>query len=490
MSDINKFHLKKIDIFFVIILFVFSLFIIFSKINLSQLDDWDEGIYANISGDIVENNNWFTQKLQGLDWYEKEPLPYWLMAISIKTLGFNVFAVRFPFAILSAFIAPLIYLISNYYTDKKIYSFLLSIVFFVNPILWNKHSPETGNFDTMNLSLFLLSITLYLYLRDSKKFWISALFISLTLMTRGVMGFLFFSIIILSELTRPLFNLKRWSTKKIILFLFISITPWIFWHTYSLIYGGKEYINIYWKEQFFSRIDSPLQGHHGTYRYYIDFVNWLSPDLLKIFFLSLITALYLIIKKQWQYFIFLIWFIFIIVPIQIMQTKLAWYIIPALPIFYLMPMLSFLDIFKKTLQKYKAFYILFTILIIFYATKVSIINTKKIFLEQNNSDKNFIEISISYLQEDKPNILLYETEGWIKGRTLPTFYWYLYFENQKKPLYTDRNVLKNKRIDLSLYNYIIVENDNLKTLDELSKIFTYKKIYNDDKFTLIHIEKI
>jgi len=42
----------------------------------------------------------------------------------------------------------------------------------------------------------LLSITLYLYLRDSKKFWISALFISLTLMTRGVMGFLFFSIII------------------------------------------------------------------------------------------------------------------------------------------------------------------------------------------------------------------------------------------------------------------------------------------------------
>ena len=81
MEFIKKY---KIDITLTLSLFILSSFLIFTKLGTKELQNWDEGLYANIAGEMVKTGNYLDLKLQGGQWLEKEPLPFWFEALSIK----------------------------------------------------------------------------------------------------------------------------------------------------------------------------------------------------------------------------------------------------------------------------------------------------------------------------------------------------------------------------------------------------------------------
>ncbi len=56
----------------------------------------DETRYAEIPREMLVTADWVTPRLDGLRYFEKTPLGYWLNAISISALGENPFAVRLP----------------------------------------------------------------------------------------------------------------------------------------------------------------------------------------------------------------------------------------------------------------------------------------------------------------------------------------------------------------------------------------------------------
>ena len=67
----------------------------------------DESRYAEIPREMLTSGNWIVPKLNGLRYFEKPVLGYWLNASSIKLFGENAFAARLPSALatgLSAFI--------------------------------------------------------------------------------------------------------------------------------------------------------------------------------------------------------------------------------------------------------------------------------------------------------------------------------------------------------------------------------------------------
>jgi 4-amino-4-deoxy-L-arabinose transferase len=66
----------------------------------------DEFRYAEIPREMLVNHSWVTPRLNGLPYFEKPALGYWLTAASVAVLGSNPFAIRFPAALaagLSAF---------------------------------------------------------------------------------------------------------------------------------------------------------------------------------------------------------------------------------------------------------------------------------------------------------------------------------------------------------------------------------------------------
>lgn len=59
----------------------------------SLLDDVD-AVQAQIARTMLQSGDWVTARLDGLVYLEKAPLPYWLMAISFRTLGVHDWAAR------------------------------------------------------------------------------------------------------------------------------------------------------------------------------------------------------------------------------------------------------------------------------------------------------------------------------------------------------------------------------------------------------------
>lgn len=62
----------------------------------------DEARYAEIPREMLATGTWLTPHLNGVLYFEKPPLQYWLSAISMKLFGVNGAAARLPLALASA----------------------------------------------------------------------------------------------------------------------------------------------------------------------------------------------------------------------------------------------------------------------------------------------------------------------------------------------------------------------------------------------------
>lgn len=66
------------------------------------LTDLDEGFYASVAWEMRQSGDWRTPTLGGEPWFEKPPLLYWLMTLSMRVFGENEFALRLPSALFYA----------------------------------------------------------------------------------------------------------------------------------------------------------------------------------------------------------------------------------------------------------------------------------------------------------------------------------------------------------------------------------------------------
>ncbi len=71
----------------------------------------DETRYAEIPREMISGGDWIVPRLNGLRYFEKPVLGYWVNAVSILLFGENNFAVRFPSALAAGLSALLIYLL-------------------------------------------------------------------------------------------------------------------------------------------------------------------------------------------------------------------------------------------------------------------------------------------------------------------------------------------------------------------------------------------
>ena len=109
----NRGHLQ-------LIVFTLLCFLAFTY-NLSEVPPYhaDENFYVTSTRNMIETSDYITPMYHGKKRFAKPILFYWLVAISYKTFGVNLFSARLVSSLFGAFCIPITYMIARRLFDHK-----------------------------------------------------------------------------------------------------------------------------------------------------------------------------------------------------------------------------------------------------------------------------------------------------------------------------------------------------------------------------------
>jgi len=111
-------------------LFISIYFLVYiAPLGVRPLINQDETRYAEISREMIESKDWVVPRLNGLRYFEKPVMGYWLNAASMKAFGENAFAGRLPSAMAVGLSAVLLFFMVRRFSDDERTAFLSVLVF-------------------------------------------------------------------------------------------------------------------------------------------------------------------------------------------------------------------------------------------------------------------------------------------------------------------------------------------------------------------------
>lgn len=284
----------------------------------------DEGRYAEIAREMLQSGNYITPHLNGIKYFEKPPLFYWLAAAAMQFGGVNLWSLR----LVNAFLGVL-GCIATYFTAYKLYdrkTALLAASILASTALYFVMAHM------INLDLtvsFFLAITLYAFIlgvkqKQNRYFLLAAAFAACAVLTKGLIGIVFPILIIglwivCSKEWRLITQINYLTCVSV--FLCIAL-PW-----HLLVgYHNPEFYYFYFIEQHFLRYTTEAVGHYQPFWFFI-------PALLLGFFPWIVFLPGAFIKSFTNKFnlFLLIWIVSIFVFFSFSKSKLIPYILPVFP---------------------------------------------------------------------------------------------------------------------------------------------------------------
>jgi 4-amino-4-deoxy-L-arabinose transferase-like glycosyltransferase len=453
-----------IDFIIIFCLLIVSVFIIFTNLGSFPLYSWDESLFAEHALEILKTNDWITIRYNGVPDLDlgKPSLCIWLIAISFKIFGINLFALRFFSALFGVLTIILVYFFGKEMYNRTL-GIIASIFMLITPGFIGYHAARTGDFDViLTFFITLCFFLFYLYEKKSNKklligFWIS---LSAVALIKGPLGL--FPLAILGLYLVFTKSIKKILNKEFfcgfLIFLIITL-PWFILRFFSE--AGKEFFKLMFFHFIIKRTLEPGEGFYTPMHYYIQIL--LANFGIIIFLLLLISifySLYLILeKKDKKSILLLTWFSFFLIVFTIVQSRRPWYIIPLYPAASLL-IASFLDDFKKYFNINNWIFILIFLLII----STNFLTITNIILAIN-PDSNFN--SINSIKEDLKSDKVYIHKG---DDYFPAIFFYLnILTNKKIQIYNDIN-------EIEINSSVIATNKD--SIEELSKNQEFKFLKN------------
>ncbi len=347
-------------------------FIYIIPLNFRPLAIPDETRYAEIPREMISSGDFIVPHLNGLQYFEKPVLGYWLNALSIKIFGENPFAVRLTSVIAAGLSALFIFFISAKFIDEIWQALLASGIFltFIEVFCTGVFSLLDGMlsfFLTVCLGLFFLAWDNRIF---KKKYYFylicSGIFCGLACMTKGFIAFVIPVFVIVPFLIWE----KEWKKILSVAWLpigvaFIVMLPWgilihikapDFWHFF------------FWHEHI-KRFLSNHAQHKASFFYFflvmpLGAIPWifLAPASIKGLKGKILTSSFLRYSICWLFFPFLFF--------SLSSGKLLTYILPCFPplaILMASGLSTYMQSGKKHLFNYGALALIFFPVIIITA---------------------------------------------------------------------------------------------------------------------------
>jgi len=237
----KKYHL--------LILVALAMVLFFWNIHVIPLTDGDSAFYAKIAKNIVETGDWLTMHYGDASTIiDKPPLMMWLTAASFKVFGVNDFAASFWHSLCALLIVVFTYQLAKELFDRRT-AFLSSLVLVSSAqFFYQARSP----LQDIPLTLFiLLAIYVFILFEKTKKlgyFYLSPIFVSLAVLTKGPVGLVLPAIILIIYVVINRTKLPGIHHLFLAFILFLAITlPW-FIIEYRLL--GQRFLDVFISHNF------------------------------------------------------------------------------------------------------------------------------------------------------------------------------------------------------------------------------------------------
>ena len=308
----------------------------FFRLGSYPLSNPDEGRNAEVPREMLVSGDWVTPRLNGVNYFEKPPLVYWVTATFEKIFGLNEWSVRAVPALFAIAGILLTYAATRGLYDRR--TALIAATVLGTSVLWFVvgHIPLL---DTA-LSVFMAG-TLFCFLLavreppGARRRWLfMGLYVSAALatLTKGMMGFLVTGAVMFLWLLvcgqwkrlRPLYL-----PTGILLFLAIALP----WHILAAE-RNPTWFDRYIVFEHFLRYLTPAASRPGPWHYFI----WVIIGGLIPWTGFLWRATGGAVRGGWaergaraDRWFFLIWIGFITVFFSTSHSKLATYVLPVFP---------------------------------------------------------------------------------------------------------------------------------------------------------------
>jgi 4-amino-4-deoxy-L-arabinose transferase-like glycosyltransferase len=323
----NKTFLKD----FLLLTGIIGLFFSF-MLGSRPLSAPDEGRYTEIPREMSLSHDYVTPRLNGVKYFEKPPLIYWLTSFSLEAFGVNEWSARLWPAVLGLLGCLMVYTIGTRFFSRG--AGIASALILASNVLFYAHSRllilDMGVTFFMSLSLFA-----YLWatqaINRKEQIIALALFFSgaaCSTLTKGLIGITIPGAIILlwTLITRNFSALKlAFKPWGILLFLIIA-TPW---HLLASM-RNPEFPEFYFIREHFLRYLTPIHCRTQPVWFFIPIllIGWFPWTALLIHTLKEIGRN---LRDNPIHLFLMLWAGFVLVFFSLSNSKLIPYILPVFP---------------------------------------------------------------------------------------------------------------------------------------------------------------
>jgi 4-amino-4-deoxy-L-arabinose transferase-like glycosyltransferase len=304
---------------------------ILTLLGHNRLTDWDEGIYAQVSREMLQTG-WLVPHWNSLVWIDKPPLTYWITAIFYKLFGVSEFTARLGSALSAIAIVAVLHHWLLRTTERAAASLTawLSTIILLSTFGF-LHVARVGETDTL-LSLGSLLAILglaNLLLPDARPslsgwylYWTG---FAIALMSKSAAsGTLFLTLLILLALDPTLRSRIRAPFFYGFLLVLALTLPW---HLYMLHRFGEVFVKQYLGLHVLGRVAYQFDGHLTPWWYYLRVLLFSAPPWVLLYPAALYAAFRLPNLRPYRPFA-----VFALVQIlffSCVQTRLPHYMAPA-----------------------------------------------------------------------------------------------------------------------------------------------------------------
>ena len=330
----------------------FGLIIFVWKLGKTGLVDETPPLFAAASRAMAEKGNWFTPQVNGLPRFDKPPLVYWLMGLGFSIPGniswdpLGTWSARLPSALSTIFLMLVLGdTMMKYPQEENNFNrrtaVLTALVFALSPlvIIWGRIAVSDA------LLCSTLGVCLLLKWRrfanpEGEVWWLSWIFLSLAVLTKGPVA------LVLSGLIISFFALFQNNFLGIVKIL--RVLPGLFivfiisfpWYLIELLIEGKPFLESFFGYHNLQRFTSVVNSHGEPWWFFLIVLCIASLPLTPFLLISIWNNFYnlsklskrLIKKPEKSLFEFsFFWLSAVFFFFTISATKLPSYWLPATP---------------------------------------------------------------------------------------------------------------------------------------------------------------